>query len=63
MRMEAPLRLRMHRLRPRLQDEELAALAVLAPLDVHGRLGPALPGVMLFDAQRPLRQAPAPRRR
>ena len=44
------MRARLHRLRTRLQDVELAGMAVLAPLDVHR------PAVVTFDHQRLLRQ-------
>src|SRR5690606_19817473 len=41
---------RLHRLRPRLDDEQLAAAPVLGPLDVHR------PAVVLLDHQRLLRE-------
>ncbi len=43
----------MHRLRARLEHEELPGLAVLPPLDVHRRIGAPLARVVFFDLQRP----------
>src|SRR5205814_867965 len=42
-----------YRLGTRLQHEQLARLAVLAPLDVHRRIAAALRRVVLLDADRP----------
>ena len=46
--------LALHGLGARLNDEELAAQAVLGPLDVHRGVGAAGLGVVLFDDQPPL---------
>ena len=48
--------LRMHRLGPRLHEKQLAAAAVLRPLDVHRRRRASQARVVLLDQHRPSRQ-------